>query len=126
MIFYGRVIPGMGLGRKIGFPTFNLDVRPELEFGVYAVDIAVRGDVVEDASAKHHALMHYGPKPTVGREDIFCEVYFLEFPDGLDVTEMSVSVLGKLRDVMKFDSLEALVEQMGRDEEEARKIYFVN
>lgn len=119
--FHGRVISGLGLGRKIGFPTFNLDARPELEFGVYAVDVvlATGGDVL------HHALMHYGPKPTVGREDIFCEVYFLEFPDGLVISEMEVRVLGRLRDVLKFNSLEALVEQMRCDVETGRRKYFL-
>lgn len=120
MIFYGQVISGMGLGRKIGFPTFNLDARPDLEFGVYAVEVILR----ENDEMTHQALMHYGPKPTVGREDIFCEVYFLKFPEALDVAEMEVHVLGKLRDVMKFDGLESLVEQMKKDEEVARGRYF--
>lgn len=123
MIFHGHVVSGMGLGRKIGFPTFNLDARPDVEFGVYAVDVVVGADGA--SKPFHHALMHYGPKPTVGREDIFCEVYFLKFPHDLDVVEMEVHVLGKLRDVMKFESLESLVEQMKKDEGVARGRFFL-
>ncbi len=109
----------MGLGKGLGFPTCNIDVRPELAHGVYAVQVMMYGSDVA-----HPALMHYGPKPTVGREDIFCEVYFLKFPEGLEVEELNIEVLGKLRDVMTFDGLEALVEQMKKDEQEARERYF--
>ncbi len=105
----------MGLGRELGFPTFNLEVLedPPLEYGVYAV-----------RAIGHPALMHYGSKPTVGREDIFCEVYFLKLPEGLDVEELEVEVLGKIRDVMKFDGLEVLVEQMKKDEAVAKEKFF--
>ncbi len=120
MRFSGKVVKGMGLGKGLGFPTFNLDARPQLEHGVYAVQAFVGGVF----ACPHNALMHYGPKPSVGRDDIFCEVYFLKFPEGLEVDALEIEVLGKLRDVMKFDGLEALVEQMKKDEEEARERYF--
>lgn len=120
--FHGCVVPGLGLGRKIGFPTFNLDARPDLPFGVYAVNAVFN----PESAVSHHALMHYGPKPTVGRSDIFCEIYFLKFPDGFDVREMTIHVLDKLRDVMKFDTLEALVVQMKHDEQEAKQKYFLS
>ncbi len=122
IFFHGRVVQGMGLGRELGFPTFNLDVLedPPLEYGVYAVHAIVDGF----PHVLHPALMHYGPKPTVGREDIFCEVYFLKFPEGLDVEELEVEVLGKIRDVMKFDGLKALVEQMKKDKVVAKENFF--
>lgn len=120
-VFHGRVVSGMGLGRKLGFPTFNLDARPDLGLGVYAVDV----EIIGTDEVCHFALMHYGPKPTVGREDVFCEVYFLKFPEGLDVREMNIRVLGRLRDIVKFNSLEALVEQMKKDEVGAREKYFL-
>lgn len=122
IFFHGKVVKGMGLGRELGFPTFNLDVLddPPLEYGVYAVQAMVDSD----SRVAHPALMHYGPKPTVGREDIFCEVYFLKFPEGLEIEDLEVEVLGKIRAVMKFDGLEALVEQMKKDEMMARKNYF--
>lgn len=122
---------GMGLGKKLGFPTFNLDARPDLSHGVYAAQAMVaamiaggRADADTADLVAHPALMHYGPKPTVGRDDVFCEIYFLKFPERLKIEELEVKVLGKIRDVMKFDGLEALVEQMKKDQAHAVEQYF--
>lgn len=119
VIFSGSVEKGMGLGKKLGFPTFNLhvDPLPELAHGVYAVRVQANGRA-------YHALMHFGPKPTVSMEAIFCEVYILEFSDDVEVHDMEVEVLGKLRDVIKFDGLDALIEQMKKDEKYAVEHYF--
>lgn len=119
LIFHGSVVSGMGLGRKLGFPTFNLkvDPLPELAYGVYAVRVQI-GDV------SYNALMHFGPKPTVSMTDIFCEVYILKFPEGLEVVETDIQVLGKIRDVVKFAGLDELVAQMKCDEKMAIEHFF--
>ncbi len=127
MTFRGVVEKGIGLGKKLGFPTFNLhvDPLPDLVHGVYAVRARVEGEGSHGTGEVwHDALMHFGPKPTVSMESVFCEVYFLQFPEGLEIHELEVQVLGKLRDVMRFESLDALVEQMKEDERRAVESYF--
>ena len=126
MTFQGVVEKGIGLGKKLGFPTFNLHVEPlpELAHGVYAVRARLGDASHGTGEVWHDALMHFGPKPTVSMESVFCEVYFLKFPEGLEIHELEVEVLGKLRDVMKFDGLDALVEQMKEDERVAVENYF--
>ncbi len=109
----------MGLGKKLGFPTFNIkvDPLPELPFGVYAVRAEVNG-------VAYNALMHFGPKPSVHMIDIFCEVFVLHFLEEQEVKSLGVEVLGKLREVMKFDSPEQMVVQIRRDQELATSTYF--
>lgn len=126
--FYGVVERGMGLGRKLGFPTFNLrvDPLPELAHGVYAVRAVIDG-VAGGSDASYKGLMHFGPKPTVLMDEIFCEVYLMDVSDsGLatNISGMDIEVLGKIRDVMRFENLDALVEQMKNDEIVAIERYF--
>lgn len=126
MTFQGVVERGMGLGKQLGFPTFNLHVEPlpALAHGVYAVRARSIGGSDSSSGEWHHALMHFGPKPTVSMEAIFCEVYILRFSGNVEIHEMEVEVLGKIRDVMKFDGLDALVGQMKEDERYAVEHYF--
>lgn len=130
-MFHGEVEKGAGLGKKLGFPTFNLhvDPLPDLPYAVYAVrasvgTVGVSTRAFADSGRTYNALMHFGPKPSVHMTNIFCEVYLLGFADDIEVREMDIEVLGKIRDVMKFESLDALVEQMKKDENFAVDIYF--
>lgn len=117
----GTVVSGLGLGRQFGFPTLNLefDTAPSLDYGVYAC--RARAAV---GSAFLPALLHFGLRPTIDREKPSFEVFFLKFPEGVDMKTLEVEVLGKLRDVMKFSSMEALGEQIERDREQAMVEYF--
>lgn len=126
-MFHGEVEKGAGLGKKLGFPTFNLhvDPLPNLPHAVYAVRASVgAGDSSASNGRTYNALMHFGPKPSVHMTNIFCEVYLLGFTDDFEVREMNIEVLGKIREVMKFESLDALVEQMKKDENFAVEYYF--
>ncbi|MFA7278082.1 MAG: riboflavin kinase [Candidatus Gracilibacteria bacterium] len=126
-VFHGEVEKGAGLGKKLGFPTFNLHVDPfpDLPHAVYAVRASVgAGGSSVDGTRTYNALMHFGPKPSVHMTNIFCEVYLLGFADEFEVREMDIEVLGKIREVMKFESLDALVEQMKKDEALAISQYF--
>ncbi len=119
-VFHGEVEKGAGLGKKLGFPTFNLhvDPLPSLPHAVYAVRASISN------GRTYNALMHFGPKPSVHMTNIFCEVYLFGFADDFEVREMGIEVLGKIREVMKFESLDALVEQMKKDEALAISQYF--
>src|SRR3989338_5466779 len=124
MIFRGVVISGMGIGSRIGFPTVNLKVSDlEIEHGVYAV-MARALDPEYRQLGWTEALMHYGPKPTFGVEQIYCEIHFLDYSIEGAPRELEIEVKGYIRGVFKFDGPESLVAQMERDREFAQEHFF--
>ena len=121
MIILSRQIKGEGRGHKIGFPTINLSVAPDLvlEDGIYAVWV-----VVNDITYK--GALHYGPIPTFGQKEKTMEVYLLDViddnaPDTEDV-DIEVDVVSRLRDVYKFIGAEELALQIDLDVKNVRLI----
>lgn len=113
----GIVERGDQLGKKIGFPTANLDVDGLVlpPNGVYIVHAAVDGKT-------HRAVVNIGLRPTVQNPapQLRVEVHLLDFDGDLYDKEMEITFLEKLRDEQKFPSLDALREQIAHDVEEAR------
>ena len=129
MIFYGKVQSGFGFGKRIGFPTVNLvfENNPDLMHGVYAAYASLIHSIGDDTKIrrkKFPALVHYGPRPTIAEEKPSFEVFFLDFPECRNFQELEIEIIGKIRDVMNFDSFEDLAKQKGRDREFAMKTYF--
>lgn len=109
----GRVVPGRQLGRKLGVPTMNFDWRTELQpaFGVYAVRVGAEGGDTREGIA------NFGMRPTLRAEHVepALEVHVLgECPWGVG-DDLRVEWLEFIRPEQKFDSLEALRMQIGRD-----------
>jgi riboflavin kinase/FMN adenylyltransferase len=114
----GSVVPGDKLGRRLGFPTANIDatglVLPPT--GVYAVRIAGR-------SRSWRGVLNLGYRPTVqsATPELRVEVHLFDFVDGdLYGEELELKFIEKIRDEQKFSSLEALKEQIVRDIETAK------
>jgi riboflavin kinase/FMN adenylyltransferase len=119
----GVVVHGHKRGRELGFPTAN--VAPELPLllgsGIYACRLAVQGG--DALSEPLPAVASLGTNPTfAGGSERTLEVYVLDFSGDLYDRRVRVELVGKLRDEAKFDSLAALVEQIGRDVEDARQL----
>jgi riboflavin kinase / FMN adenylyltransferase len=114
----GRVVPGAGRGRGLGFATANLATEALLpRNGVYAVRARVAGQ-----PAWRPAVCNVGVKPTVedsGR--VTAEVHLLEH-DGTDLygVTLRVAFVARLRDERRFPSLDALKAQIADDAERAR------
>ncbi|HEY2783030.1 MAG TPA: bifunctional riboflavin kinase/FAD synthetase [Steroidobacteraceae bacterium] len=114
----GRVAPGRELGRTLGFPTANLRLmrrRPPVR-GIMAVRVF---------GITHKALKgvaSLGTRPTVDGTDMLLEVHVFDFASDLYGQEIEVEFVAKLRDEVKFDSLDALVVQMKRDAAQARDL----
>ena len=111
-----EVIGGEKLGRTLGYPTANMALPPETELkpGIYAVRFR-RAD-----GTLHDGVASYGRRPTVTENGApLLETYVFDFSGDLYGQTCSVSFFGRLRDELKFDGLDPLVEQMKRDEEEA-------
>jgi riboflavin kinase/FMN adenylyltransferase len=116
----GQVMAGDQLGQKLGFPTANLDVAGLVlpADGVYAARIMVNG-------VPHLAALNIGVRPTVGtaKSERRFEVHLLDFAGDLYGAELEVEFIARLRDEMKFSSLDALKSQIAADIARARECF---
>ena len=115
----GTVVDGDKRGRTLGFPTANLVPDPRLvvpDHGVYACHAEVDG-------AAHIAAVNVGVRPTfkTGR-GLLVEAFLLDFDGDIYGRELRLHFLERLRGERRFDTVEALVEQMDRDVAETRRI----
>jgi riboflavin kinase/FMN adenylyltransferase len=114
----GRVVHGRQLGRTLGFPTANLRLmrrRPPVR-GIMAVRVL---GIEPKAMA---AVASLGTRPTVDGTDMLLEVHVFDFAGDLYGREIEVEFIAKLRDEVKFDSLDALMVQMRLDAAQARDL----
>ncbi len=121
----GTVVPGRGRGRKLGFPTVNLDLDREVRppMGVYAT-LAHVGDGPALPSVTNVGFRPTGaPAPAGGlRPDLLVETHLLQGGADLYGRTVEVEFVKKLREERRFASDEALSEQIGRDVETAREV----
>ncbi|GAA4142429.1 bifunctional riboflavin kinase/FAD synthetase [Actinomadura keratinilytica] len=121
----GVVVRGHMRGRALGFPTANLETQPHTAIpsdGVYAGWLV--GDSDRYPDFRWPAAISIGTNPTFeGGGERTVEAYALD-RDDLDLygEHMAVDFQARLRDTLKFDSVEALIEQMHRDAERTREI----
>jgi riboflavin kinase/FMN adenylyltransferase len=119
---WGRVRRGAQLGRKLGFPTANLPVQRRrcALSGIFAVRVNTVGGAGVALRAAP-AVASLGTRPQVDGVELLLEVHVFDFNGDLYGRELEVEFVSRLRDEMKFASLEALREQMVRDAAEARQ-----
>jgi riboflavin kinase/FMN adenylyltransferase len=114
----GRVVHGRRLGRVLGFPTANLRLmrRKSPVWGISAVWVH---------GIESHALpgvASLGTRPTVNGIEPLLEVHVFDFSGDLYGRAIEVEFVAKLRDEVKFESLDAMMEQMKVDGAQARDI----
>ncbi len=111
----GTVCAGQKLGRTLGVPTANIALEPtnRLAFGVYAVRAHVAGRC-------YGGVASFGVRPTVDNGAALLEVHLFDFAGDIYGQEMEVEFVARLREELKFPSLEALKLEMARDIERAR------
>ena len=119
----GTVIHGDARGRGLGFPTANLAFGYVPALPVLGIYLG-RVSVPERGVGPHHpALVSIGVRPTFHDEGfVLVEVYLLDWDGDLYDATLDVELSHRLREERRFDSTEALVAQMRRDEEEARRL----
>lgn len=112
----GRVVPGAGRGRTIGFPTANLepDRRLLVPPGVYACRIDLGGEL-------HAAVANIGVRPTFGEGVLVVEAHLLDFTGTLYGRTVRLAFVSRLRDERKFAGPQALREQIALDIAAARQ-----
>jgi len=114
----GKVIQGKGLGKTIAFPTANIHIQEDYKLipksGVYVVSSNINGNSV-------NGMMNIGTNPTVndGNQQSI-EVNFFDFDENLYGKELVIDVHHRLRDEVKFNSLEALTSQLKIDKTAAK------
>ncbi len=122
----GSVVQGQQLGRKIGFPTANLQVPPEKflpRYGVYAV--RVHTPQLNADGTPINGVMNIGQRPTVNGLHLTLEVHLFDWSGDLYGQTLTVSLEQFLRPEQKFASLDALKTAIQADCEAARQILMV-
>lgn len=111
-IFTGTVIKGKQRGRTIGFPTANIIFENTLDIsGVFSCEVWF-----EDSSKRLPAMCNIGGSKTLSFESgNRLEVHIFDFDEDIYSEEVSVQLLEKIRENMKFESLDELRQQLEKD-----------
>jgi len=114
----GRVVPGLSLGKKLGYPTANVNLnrRSSPVAGIFAVRVRGLDDSLLDGVAS------VGTRPTVDGVEPLLEVHIFDFDRDIYGEYIEVEFVARLRDEVRFDDLESLTEQMHVDAAQARAI----
>ncbi|MUV04884.1 bifunctional riboflavin kinase/FAD synthetase [Flavobacterium rakeshii] len=109
----GNVVKGKQLGRTIGFPTANINITESYKLipdkGVYVVSSEIAGKTI-------YGMMNIGNNPTVGGVAESIEVHFFDFNSDLYNKEIRVNIHYKIRNEIKFPSVNHLKEQLKEDQ----------
>jgi riboflavin kinase/FMN adenylyltransferase len=111
------VVRGVGHGRKLGFPTANLGVGSIEKLipheGIYAVRAAMRDRFAD-------GVLHLGPRPTFAGLPPSVELHLFDFDDDIYGDRVRVDFIARIRDIARFESVDALIHAMEADCEAAR------
>ncbi len=117
----GKVVPGDGMGARLGFPTANLRLPQEMvpKTGIYAV----RADILNaEGIVSRDGVAYIGSRPTFGEKPVRLEVHLFGWRETLYDKRLVVSFVDRIRDDRKFDNEAALILQMEQDAAQARAI----
>ena len=113
----GVVVAGNRLGRTIGFPTANMKLYEPLKLiparGVYAVQVDVLGQT-------YRGMTNIGVRPTVGGTVPTIETHILDFSEDIYGLPLRITFLRRIRNEVRFPSLDALKAQLENDREACR------
>lgn len=115
----GTVVAGAGNGRRLGFPTLNLEIALTLVHpgpGVYLVDLELNGQTMA-------GMMNWGAAPTLGRESVVPEIHLLDQELSATPAQVTFRLLMRLRDIQRFTDTGQLLDQLQQDREQARQYF---
>ncbi len=113
-----EVVPGAGRGKTLGFPTANLEVKPEQalpEDGIYVTITEINQELLP-------SVTNIGVRPTFGDGKHTIEVYLLDYQGELYGEKLRINFIDRIRDERRFDSVEELKAQLRKDVEQAQLI----
>ena len=114
----GTVVTGEKLGRTLGFPTANVEVGPDMAVpgnGIYATLAFVDAE-------RHMAATSIGTRPTFDGNGRTIEAFLLGFDKNLYNRQLRLEFVQRLRDELKFESVDELLKQMELDVEQTRAL----
>ena len=118
-ILSGKVVYGDGLGKKIDFPTANIEIKETYKIipknGVYLVKTKINSNT-------YFGMMNIGIRPTVGGTNKSLEIHFFNFKDNIYGKNVSIEIIKKIRDEEKFSSIDQLKIQLKKDEQFCLKL----
>lgn len=117
----GMVQKGKGLGKQLGFPTANVNIEAAYKLipknGVYIVQSTIDNQIIK-------GMMNIGHNPTVSNpenltsaESQNIEVHFFDFDGDLYGQKIQIDILARIRDEHKFESIDALKDQLQKDKQ---------
>ena len=110
MTITGEVIHGAQLGRKMGFPTANIDART-----IEGIDNGVYYSAVEIDGVRYKAMSNVGYRPSVDGHTRLLETHIFGFNGDLYGKTICVNLVKKIRDERRFATIEALKQQLETD-----------
>jgi riboflavin kinase/FMN adenylyltransferase len=114
----GKIVLGDKVGRTLGFPTANVDLRRRQSavMGIFAVRVHGLPDGPKDAVAS------VGSRPTFDGTKPLLEIHIFDFDADIYGAYISVDFIARLRSEIKYDEVKELVAQMHRDADNAKSI----
>lgn len=112
-----KVIKGKGRGKKVGFPTFNLEIPANFseKNGIYACWTWIK-------RKKYMGALHFGPIPTFNDKDKSLEVYILDYKDSRKFSAIQFELVKYLRPIKSYSTVSALNNQIAKDVSLVRKL----
>ena len=110
----GNVVKGKGIGKKIGFPTANIIIKENYKLipnkGVYLIKAKIK-------NRSYYGMMNIGNRPTLNGKNETLEVNIFNFNENIYEKSLSIFFLNKIRNEIKFDSIEKLSNQLQKDKD---------
>jgi len=119
---HGTVVNGKQMGRKLGFPTANIEASDKNKiipgYGVYAVKVDL-------SQAEYFGMLNIGSRPTFNNnaDNRSIEVHIFDFEGDIYGSEITLKFVDKIREEQKFANIEMLVAQLQKDKKAALKIF---
>lgn len=115
----GKVVAGKQIGRKIGFPTANIEIPFKNKLipfdGIYAIKASLE-------SKEFKGMLYIGHRPTLNGQNRSIEANLFNFDQDIYGKDITIRFIEKIRDDMRFESLEKLTAQLHKDERLAKAI----
>ena len=133
----GKVIKHLGRGKQLGYPTANLDAETDLDEGIYLGLVKkIEGGTLPPLFLRKllphvgifqntglPSLVFIGNAKTFNEAKKLAEVHILDFNQEIYGCDLEVEIIKKVRNNQKFETQEALIEQMKNDELVARQFF---
>ena len=115
----GKVVRGNGIGRKINFPTANIEIDEPKKLlpksGVYAVEVILNRKI-------YLGMLNIGYNPTIKNEKKSIEVNIFEFSEDIYNNKISINFIRRIRNEKKFKNLNELKKQLIIDKKKVKSI----